>query len=145
MISMSDIKDQLLAKTSTLNLVGTASDFAGIADGSVKKPVQAFVLPNGEQAGEQRNSTGRLVQLVMVTFAVMISIKSAGARTGARQLDDVKAIHDDVIAALFGWQPPDALSPCLFSGAEVVAFDAKSGVLFYQMKFTTSEQITAQG
>jgi len=139
---MSDIQARLIVQTTTLDQIGTASDFAGIADGAAKKPVQAFVLPDAETAGEQKNATGRLVQIVTVRFAVMIAIKSAGARTGAKQLDDVKAVHDDVLAALFGWTPPAALSPCLYSGASVVAFDAKSGVLFYQMKFTSSEQIT---
>ena len=117
---------------------GTAGDMAAATAASlVAGGAAATILLLGAEPRPVRTASGPLVQTMDVTVGVVVGVNLAGA-TGDAGLAKIQPPVDVVRCALFGWKHPGAQTQFVSAGEGIEAFDAKTGVLFYRLDFSTS-------
>jgi len=119
-----------------LKKVGLAADLIA-AKKELKQAPAAFLIIGTEKAGAN-SLMGAVDQTVTVNVGVAIAVKNAGAKTGAKNIDQLKVIRDQIDAVLLGWQPDDANEQVEYVSGRLLGFSNQ--VLwwmdFYQTTYT---------
>lgn len=97
----------------------------------------AFVVPQGEVAGDNRLATG-VDQRVLWSFAVVV-ILSAAARRPEEISDKLEELTTAIKLAITGWKHPDGSGPITFAGAELVG--AGANALSWAVRFRSPYHI----
>ena len=97
----------------------------------------AYVMPSGIRGGRVEAATGFFTQMVDEIVAVVILVP--GERGLGRQGGTIDSLKKDVIEALCGWVPEDAIGPFqLVRGAMINLGD---GALAFQTEFSVPDQL----
>lgn len=122
---------------------GSAGDMAAATAASLVAGGPAVtVLLLGAEARPVQTGSGPFCQTLDVTLGVVVGVNLAGA-TGEAGLTKIQVPVDACRKALFGWRHPDADEQLASAGEGMEAFDAKTGVLFYRLDFTTPVTLRA--
>lgn len=121
-----------------------ASDFARVM-GSNTAPtggVNAYLVPTGITA-QPAQASGDLAglhrQMIRRGFALVLLLQSTD-RMGQRALGRIDGLLDDILAAVCGWAPEDALGVFELGRAGAVPTRHR-GVLAYQIEFHLPDQL----
>lgn len=136
MLDLTLWETKLQDASTDLKKIGRASGLAQ-AQQELKQDPAAFFIPGTEKAGENRFGNA-VDQTVTVAVGVVIGIKNAGAKTGAKNIDELKTIRAQIDNALLGWQPADANDQIEYVSGRLLGFNDQ--VLwwmdFYQTTYT---------
>lgn len=119
MLDLADWVTRLQSQTD-LKKVGLAADLEA-ARRDLKQMPAAFILLGREtvQRNEELDEVGQLVDVEVI---VAIAIDNAGAKTGARNIDQLKTIREQIDARLLGWQPSTAEDKVEYDGGRLLGF-----------------------
>lgn len=99
-----------------------------------------FVVPLGLVArGDGEAGTGYFIQSVDETFAVLIFARSSGDITGGKALMPIDETIDELIGAICGWGPEEAIG--VFHLRRGQLHSANAGGVFYQLDFGLQQQV----
>lgn len=98
----------------------------------------AHVVPLGLTAGRAETATGAYRQDIESLVGVLITLRTAG-RTGGEALPDLDDLLQDVIGALAGWGPTEAMGVFRLARGQLVTMAA--GTLVYQLDFALPDQL----
>lgn len=99
-----------------------------------------FILPLGLiPRGSGEASTGVFTQMVDETFGVLIFVRSSGDVTGAKAQPLIDELIDDLIGAICGWGPQEAVG--VFHLRRGQLHSASAGAVFYQLDFGLQQQV----
>ena len=137
---LAEIEERLKAEAPSLKSVQGAVEFAAIkANPPKNRQPAAYVLPLRERPGPNRVAVNAVRQRNAVQFAVVLALGNLKDRRGGTASKAIKAVRDEVRAALVGWQPTADMEMVEYAGGGAVDF--RDGVVWWQDDFTTSEQI----
>lgn len=141
---MSVLELQTLVKTvAALNgRVEGALDLAAIIkSGAVPTAsLQAYVVPLGiTSRGKPSASTGAYIQSIDDGFGVIIVMRKSGDVTGKKISDDLDDLVRDIINAVCGRGPEEAIGVFELKNGRLISL--KAGTAFYQLTFTLQSQI----
>ena len=94
-------------------------------------PVRERPAPNGRDV-----DIGQPLQEMIVTFGVVIGIKSVNDSTGNKAITTLESYRTNLRNSLYGWKPNAAYEPILLGDGDLVAF--ASGGLWWVDRFTTN-------
>lgn len=97
------IKDQV----PQLRQVEGAIELDAVINGTTIASPAAFVVPLADVPQKDEGFTGRSMQLVIGTFAVLFVIDNQRSASGAAVVADLKALRAGVRKALLGWVPDE--------------------------------------
>lgn len=118
---------------------GAAAFAALLKQGALPQQTPAaHVVPAGLRGGAVSAVTGLTRQAVTETFSVVLTIRSHD-RVGDGALEPLDALLPAIIAAIVGWQPPDAIDVFALTRGAVVSMSA--GTLVYQLDFSLPMQL----
>ncbi len=103
---------RIQARMPGLGTVGLAGDLERVRNAQGALP-GVWVLP-AEERSAAPESEPSLHQQVRVSVSVISALRSYGDATGAKAADALRAHRAPLIAALSGWQPPDATTTASF-------------------------------
>jgi len=116
-----------------LKMVGGSADF-GVAETALRNKLPAaFVIPLAEQASPNTSATTVVSQRVTQQFGVILAASNLRDATGAKALEDIYAVRQQVMTALLGWIPEGERSSMEFSGGHLQ--DMSDQVLWWQDDF----------
>jgi hypothetical protein len=98
----------------------------------------AFVVPLGFDAEAPQDFTGLHVQTLRDSIGVVLVVDYAGDASGALALPAIDALAAQVIAALAGWQPPEAIDALALRRGRLAGL--RAGAVFYQIDFSLLSQ-----
>lgn len=101
--------------------------------------VAAYVIATGLTGQPASAAAGFYVQPVQRQLSVVLFLMSVD-RTGARAIDAVDTLTDDVLAALCGWAPDDTVGVFELQRARIVPSQHRS-LLAYQFEFRIQDQL----
>ncbi|WP_126977469.1 phage tail terminator protein [Frigidibacter oleivorans] len=97
----------------------------------------AYVMPSGIRGGRVESATGVFTQIVDEVIAVVILVPAE--RGLGRQGATIESLKQDVIQALCGWVPEEAIGPFqLVRGAMI---NLGEGALAFQLEFSVPDQL----
>lgn len=97
----------------------------------------AYVMPSGIRGGRVESATGVFTQIVDEVIAVVILVPAE--RGLGRQGATVESLKQEVIQALCGWVPDEAIGPFqLVRGAMI---NLGQGSLAFQIEFSVPDQL----
>jgi len=97
----------------------------------------AYVMPSGIRGGRVEAATGVFTQIVDEVIAVVILVPAE--RGLGRQGATIESLKQDVIQALCGWVPQEAIGPFqLVRGAMI---NLGEGALAFQIEFSVPDQL----
>lgn len=100
----------------------------------------AFVLPLGVAGGRVDAVTGLYRQEIEWLEGVLLVVRAAGDATGAAGLQQLDPLIADVIAAVAGWAPGNAVDGTYrLAKGELAGLD--KGTLTYQLDFAIEDQL----
>ena len=126
-------------------LHGEIDDAAAL--GAVTEPGQAphrstaFVLLLGEQGAPSTVASFHR-QRIVATVAVVLAVRVAGDRRGAKAMDRAEPLVTAVITALAGWQPASAASPMDYRRRAIAGL--RAGLVLVQLDFSTDWYLRGQ-
>jgi hypothetical protein len=127
------------------SLSGRVEDAAALAE-LVKRKAwpqaspYAFVLPLGLRARSQGDaSAGAFTQMVDEAFAVVLFVRASGDITGGRTLPKIDELIWQVIPAVCGWAPDDAIGVFHLRRGDLLS--AEAGAVLYQLDFGLQQQV----
>lgn len=97
------------------------------------KGADAAYILLADEAAEPNALIGQVRQMVSVGIDVVIAARNFRRETGAGAVEDIEAARDAVMAALLGWQPPDADGPVTYRRGRMVDFSRAT--VWWQMQF----------
>jgi hypothetical protein len=99
----------------------------------------AFVLPLGFRYIGGEAGAGMYTQDNNRIVSVVIIVKVADDKTGAKALPTIAELEEDVINAVAGWAPGDEVGVFVAMKGELVSLSA--GAVIYQIDFAIQEQL----
>lgn len=99
----------------------------------------AFVLPGGLRGGAADMATGIFRQNFDEMVSVVLADRVAADPKGGKALDGITPMVRDVVDAICGWGPDDAIGIFTLGSGELVGSTA--GVLVFQLDFNLSDQL----
>lgn len=134
-MDLTPILDRLKTQMTGFRLVGSAVDLDALADGAVPVTPAAYLIPLGEDGGDN-TLTGDL-QLLTVDFAVILTLANRRDASGAAAIGELESWRAKVRDALLGWTPDaETCSSPRFSGGRVLHFG--DGVLWWSDEYQVS-------
>ena len=120
-----------------------AADYVALLNKDVElpsAPIFAFVIYGGlSPEGKPTVAVGDFRQPVRRGVKVVVFYRTHDPR-GARRLDDIDELTEDIHAALCGWRPEeDTIGVFQAAGAQVSNF--REGILAHQIDFTINDQL----
>lgn len=103
--------------------------------GIVKRKPACFIAPGSETA-QPNPLLGRTSQRVAETFGLWIALDNGADATGLKRQDELKALADQVRAALVGWQPGPEYLPIELVSAGPIQWD-DGQTLFWPEQYRT--------
>lgn len=123
---------RLAGQLTGFKVVGGAADLDAILRGPVPTP-SAYVIPMTE-AAPPNELIGAFEQAVTVNFGVLLAFANRRDASGAAAVSGLKALRDQIAAALLGWVPDAANGePVNFTGGRLLRFD--EGLLWWADEF----------
>jgi hypothetical protein len=118
--------------------VGGAANVREAIGEPIHRSSAAYVVPVNERpAGNSRDvDIGQPLTDVVITFGVVIGIKSINDSTGDKALAALAVYRSSLRESLYGWKPADNYEPILLSNGDIVGF-APNG-LWWIDRFTTN-------
>lgn len=99
-----------------------------------------FILPLGLiPRGAAEVATGAFRQMVDEAFGVLIFVRTSGDPTGARAQPLIDELIDELIGAICGWGPEEAVG--VFQLRRGQLHSAVAGGVFYQLDFGLQQQV----
>ncbi|MFN7003754.1 MAG: hypothetical protein ACK4NW_10035 [Roseinatronobacter sp.] len=122
------------------NRIEGAAEFAALMRANALPQVTpaAHILPLGLRGGRGEAGAGAFTQDVEEVVAVLITLR-AHSRTGREALPDLAALTKQVIAAIAGWGPDEAIGVFRLSRGQLVSMSA--GTILYQLDFAINDQL----
>lgn len=146
MILVDEVRERIEAAVPALaGLMGNAGEFTRLVAENryPQKDKYGFVLP-GRLAGRTGDTaTGLFRQLYDQTISVVMMVRVANDATGSGALDEMSPLIGDVVKAVAGWGPEDAIGVFDLASGELVGTEA--GRLIYQLDFTIQDQLRIAG
>lgn len=120
--------------------VGGAGAFAAIMERNAwpERTPSAYVIPAGLRGGAVSISDNAYLQDTAETISIVLILRP-NDRLGARGIEPVEALRDDVIASLAGWSSGAELGTFQLTSARML--NVRAGALAYQVDFTISDQL----
>lgn len=137
----SPVIERIKAQVPQLRSVDGAIELVALLDARIPLapgPV-AHVVPTGIRGGAAEAMSGAFVQAIEDVVNVIVSFRSIDDATGRKSVDMVSDLLNDVICAIAGWGPDDALGVFRLVRCSVLRFDA--GILVYGIEFAISDQL----
>lgn len=128
-LSLGPIVEQLVK--AGLKRVDGVLEFAAQTSAPAQLPAH-FVVPTGEQAGDNRTAGGR-DQRVLATFSVM-AVLAATARQSSGPSEALREATTTIKNALTGWTHPGASGPTDYVGGRMVSADGSTVVWAVQFR-----------
>lgn len=132
MLDLADWVTRLQSQTD-LKKVGLAADLEAARRGLKQMPA-AFILL-GRETVQRNEALTEVGQLVDVEVIVAIAVDNAGARTGARNIDQLKTIRQQIDTRLLGWQPTTAEDVIEYDGGRLLGFSDQ--ILWWSDSYAT--------
>jgi hypothetical protein len=142
MIRLDDVRERVEAQVPALaGRLGNAGDFANLIENNRLPQVTpaGYVLPGGLLGGRADVVTGMFRQSFQETVIVVLVCRVAGDPLGNAALDEVTPLVREVIPAVVGWAPADAIGVFELRQAELIG--AKDGALVFQIDFALNDQL----
>lgn len=98
-----------------------------------------FILPGGLAGGQAEAMTGMFIQSFDETVSIVLADRVAGDANGSKALDGITPLVRDVVNAVCGWGPDDAIGVFILRSGELVG--SQAGVLVFQLDFSMSDQL----
>jgi hypothetical protein len=141
---MTTIVDRLGAVPALAGRIQTAAKFSALLQANqlaqaALTGAAAFVLPIGLIGGAATAATGVFRQQVEWTVGVALVVRAAGDATGADGVVQLTPLIDDVISAIAGWGPDEAVGVYRVSRGELLSLTG--GTLIYQLDFSIDDQL----
>ena len=123
---------------SIFDQVGGAANVREAIGEPIHRSSVAYVVPVNERpAGNSRDvDIGQPLQEMVITFGVVIGIKSVNDSTGNKAITTLESYRTNLRNSLYGWKPNAAYEPILLGDGDLVAF--ASGGLWWVDRFTTN-------
>ncbi|KAA5937603.1 hypothetical protein F3I27_21970 [Pantoea sp. Bo_2] len=119
--------------------VGGAAEFKAIDNVSQMQAPAAYVVPTGDNAGEQKSQTD-YDQLVTEGFAVIVALDNRADQRGQNAYDSVNDIRAEIWAALLGWEVDENTYPIKYEGGQVISINRE--LLYYQFDFSAVREVS---
>lgn len=131
---------RLKAEVGALRSVEGAASLATLLQGQAlpQHTPAAHVVPLGLRGGRVDAAAGAFTQIVEEVFGVVLTLRS-NSQTGARDLPDIDGLIRDVIEALAGWGPADAIDVLALQRGALISMTA--GTIIYQLDFAMTDQV----
>ncbi|MGB3165637.1 MAG: hypothetical protein WBA68_02560 [Alteraurantiacibacter sp.] len=147
MIRLDEVADRLQAEIEAFasdTRIGNAAQFSTLVEKNQTPQVTpaAFVLPGPLQGGQAQAMTGAFVQNFSETVIVVLFVKVAGDARGGRAIDEITPLIRQVVEAVAGWAPEDAVGVFTLANGELVG--SQRGHLIYQLNFALNDQLRIQ-
>jgi hypothetical protein len=125
-------------------LTGHVEDIAAlaalIAEGAMPQAdVCAFVCPLGFDDKGGDSATGYHTQMLEDAVGVILCIKARGDVKAKKALPTIGELKDDVIDAVAGWGPDDAIDVFFVRRGRLLSAD--KGLVLYQIDFSLTDQL----
>jgi hypothetical protein len=137
---LQDVIDRITSKVDALaGRIRAAEDYRALLQmkGITSAQGGAYVMPAGLRGGRAQSATGFFTQDLDEVIAVVILVP--GERGLGRQGAKIDGLIRNVIEALCGWVPDEAIGPVqLVRGAMINVGD---GVLAFQIEFSVPDQL----
>ncbi len=117
-----------------------AADFAELMRRNAlpQQTPAAHVLPLGLQGGREDAIAGAFRQDVVEVVGVLLTLRTF-SQTGAATLPELNLLIRDVINAVAGWGPAEAVGVFRLARGHLVTMSA--GTIVYQIEFSISDQL----
>ncbi len=109
------------------------------AGASIQANVAAFVLPLGLRGGAGSAATGLFRQSIDRLVGVVLMVRNLGDATGSKAGAEMETLIEDVIGAIAGWSPDEAVGVYVVARGELVSISA--GTVTYQLDFSLEDQL----
>lgn len=119
---------------------GGAAELDAALVGGLKAAPAAFVLPLGEEPGQNTRVNGTL-QVVTASVGVVLAVRNVTDARGDAALDDLATLRAWVRGKLLGWVPVAGYVEAEYAGGRVLAL--AGGVLWWQDDWLTQYVVTA--
>lgn len=142
MFRLDDIRHRIEALVPALvGRVENAGQFAQLIERNQLPQVTpaAFVLPGGLSGGAAEASAGIFIQSFDEVVSVVLADRVAGDAVGGKALDGMTPLVIDVVTAICGWGPDDAIGIFTLRSGELVG--SQNGVLVFQLDFAMNDQL----
>lgn len=135
-----DVQARLADMVSSLRNVGTAVDMMALirTNNLPQFTPAAHVVPVGLRGGSEDAMAGAYLQAAEETVGVVLTFRNSDPE-GARQLPRAMAIRDEVIEALVGWAPDEAMAGFRLVRGTVVQMEGTT--LVYLLEFAIPLQL----
>lgn len=135
-----DVQARLADMVSSLRNVGTAVDMMALirTNNLPQFTPAAHVVPVGLRGGSEDAMAGAYIQSAEETVGVVLTFRNSDPE-GARQLGRAMAIRDEVIEALVGWAPDEAMAGFRLVRGAVVQMEGTT--LVYLLEFAIPLQL----
>ncbi|RIV82952.1 hypothetical protein D2V17_14210 [Aurantiacibacter xanthus] len=135
------VRERLIAHIPVLSRIGNAADFADLVEKDRLPQVTpaAFVSFGGLIGGQADVAAGMFRQHYSEGVAVVLMDRFQSDPRGDQALRDMSPMVGDVIDAVAGWGPDDAVGVFQLAQADLVG--AKNGVLVFQIDFQLNDQL----
>jgi len=142
MIRLDDVRGQIEVSVPALagRIEGVGAFTPMIERGQVPQVTPAaFVLLGGLAGGAADAGAGIFRQAFAETVTVVIADRVAADRQGAAGFDEITPIVRDVIMAVVGWAPDDAVGVFTLGQAELVG--SLNGTVIFEIRFNLDDQL----
>lgn len=144
MIRLDDVRERIAAQVAAFasdSRIGNAAQFSALVENNQTPQVTpaAYVLPGPLQGGDAKLSTGVFIQDFRETVIVVLFVKVAGDARGGKAIDEITPLIRQVVDALAGWAPENAVGVFVLGSGELVG--SQRGHLIYQLDFALDDQL----
>lgn len=128
------LKGHIQGAAKLANLTESGAAFQG--------DLAAFVLPLGLRGGAVADATGMFIQGIDRLVGVVLMIRNLSDATGDKGAADLEVLIEDVILAIVGEGPDNAIGVWVLASGELVSI--AKGVITYQLNFGLADQLRVQ-
>lgn len=98
-----------------------------------------FALPGALRPGNADAAAGIFRQGVTETVLFVLVTRNAGDATGARSLPEISQLINQIVAAVCGWGPAEAIGVFQLAGGRLAG--VRAGAVFYELHFSIDDQL----
>jgi hypothetical protein len=144
MIRLDEVRDRVKARVpafAAASRMGNAAQFSTLVESNQTPQVTpaAYVLPGPIQGGAANAMAGAFLQSFRETVIVVLFVKVAGDARGGKAIDEITPLIRQVVEAVAGWAPADAVGVFVLVSGELVG--SQRGHLIYQLDFALEDQL----
>jgi hypothetical protein len=135
-----DVIARLRDQVTALRSVEGAASLAALMQSNAmpQQTPAAHVITLGMHGGAAEAMAGAFIQSFDETVGVVLTFRT-DSQTGARAAGEINVVVRDVIDAVAGWAPTDAMGQFRMARANLV--NMSRGTVIYQIDFAISDQL----